>query len=35
QAIEDGTEDRILPMLPDRLPEPIQKYYNHAHLDSR
>lgn len=31
QAIKDGTEDRILEMLPDHLPEDIQKLYNQAH----
>jgi DNA-binding transcriptional MerR regulator len=31
QAIKDGTEDRIFAMLPDKLPENIQDYYNHAH----
>lgn len=31
QAIKDGTEDRIFAMLPDKLPEKIQEYYNQAH----
>lgn len=32
QAIRDGNEDGIKSMLPDRLPEDIQKLYDHAHL---
>lgn len=31
QAINDGSEDKINEMLPDKLPEEIQKIYNHAH----
>lgn len=31
QAIQDGNEDRIHEMLPDRLPEDIQILYDHAH----
>lgn len=31
KAIKDGNEDGINEMLPDRLPEDIQKLYNHAH----
>lgn len=31
QAIKDGNEDRINEMLPNQLPEDIQKLYNHAH----
>lgn len=31
QAIQDGSEDRIQEMLPDGLPEEIQKMYDHAH----
>lgn len=30
QAMKDGSEDRIRQMLPDRLPEEIQKLYDHA-----
>ncbi|WP_279586077.1 hypothetical protein [Breznakia blatticola] len=30
-AIADGSEKRINEMLPDRLPDDIQKMYNHAH----
>ena len=30
QAIQDGNEDRIRSMLPDSLPEDIQKLYDHA-----
>ena len=30
-AIKDGNEDRINEMLPDRLPEEIQKLYDNAH----
>ncbi|MEL7648441.1 MAG: MerR family transcriptional regulator [Sedimentibacter sp.] len=31
QAIKDGNEHQIFAMLPDKLPEKIQEYYNHAH----
>ncbi len=31
QAIQDGNEDRIHEMLPDRLPEDIQILYDHTH----
>jgi DNA-binding transcriptional MerR regulator len=31
QAIADGNEDRLNEMLPDKLPEDIQKIYDHAH----
>ena len=31
QAIADGNEDHITEMLPDHLPEEIQKLYNRAH----
>ena len=31
QAIADGNEDRIHAMMPDKLPEEIQKIYDHAH----
>lgn len=30
-AIEDGNEDRIREMMPDHLPDEIQKLYDHAH----
>lgn len=30
-AIADGSEDQIKKMLPDQLPDDIQKMYNHAH----
>ena len=30
-AIQDGNEDRINEMVPDKLPEEIQKLYNSAH----
>lgn len=31
QAIQDGNEDRIKSLLPDHLPEEIQRAYDHAH----
>lgn len=31
QAIQDGNEDRIHSMVPDKLPQDIQKMYDHAH----
>lgn len=31
QAIEDGTDERVRKMLPDHLPEEIQKAYDNAH----
>jgi len=31
QEMKDGNEDRIQEMLPDHLPEEIQKLYDHAH----
>lgn len=31
QAIKDGSEERITQMLPDKLPEDIQKLYDNAH----
>ena len=31
QAIADGNEDRIKAMLPDSLPDEIQRVYDHAH----
>lgn len=33
QAINDGSEDKINEMLPDKLPEEIQKIYNRAHAN--
>ncbi|MGN0135907.1 MerR family transcriptional regulator [Anaerotignum sp.] len=33
QAMQDGNEDRLNEMLPDHLPEEIQKLYDHAHED--
>ena len=33
QAIADGNEDRIHAMMPDKLPDEIQKIYDHAHED--
>ena len=32
-ALADGNEDRIHEMLPDRLPEEIQAYYDASHTD--
>lgn len=31
QALKDGNEDRLSAMFPDKLPENIQKIYDHAH----
>lgn len=31
QAIQDGSENRVHQMLPDSLPEDIQRMYDHAH----
>lgn len=31
QAIQDGNEDRLSELLPDRLPAEIQALYDHAH----
>ena len=31
QAIADGNEDRLYEMLPDHLPEEIQRLYDHGH----
>lgn len=31
QAIRDGNEDRLNEMIPDHLPQEIQKIYDHAH----
>lgn len=33
QALQDGNEDRIHGMMPDKLPEDIQKMYDHAHKE--
>lgn len=33
QAIQDGSEERLASMLPDKLPTDIQKMYDHAHED--
>ena len=33
QAIADGNEERINAMMPDKLPDEIQKIYDHAHED--
>lgn len=33
KAIEDGCEDEIYEMLPDHLPQDIQKHYDNAHRD--
>lgn len=33
KAIEDGNEDGIHAMLPDKLPEDIQKLYDNSHSD--
>ena len=34
QAIKDGNEDRLHQMLPDHLPEDIQKLYDFAHEEN-
>lgn len=31
QAIKDGNEDNVMKMLPDQLPDEIQRLYNRAH----
>lgn len=31
QALQDGNEERLHSMLPDKLPNDIRKMYNHAH----
>ncbi len=31
QAIQDGSEDRLKALIPDRLPEEIRKAYENAH----
>ena len=33
QAMQDGNEDRVHSMIPDKLPEDIQKMYDHAHKE--
>ena len=33
QIIQDGSEARVRSMLPDRLPENIQRMYNNAHKE--
>ena len=33
QALQDGNEDRVHSMIPDKLPEDIQKMYDHAHKE--
>lgn len=33
QALQDGNEDRVHGMIPDKLPENIQKMYDHAHKE--
>ena len=33
QALQDGSEDRVHGMMPDKLLEDIQKMYNHAHKE--
>lgn len=35
QAMEDGNEERLNKMLPDKLPGEIQALYDHAHEKSR
>ena len=35
QALQDGNEDRVHGMIPDKLPEDIQKMYDHAHKEER
>lgn len=31
QLLEDGNEDRVRGMMPDKFPEDIQRMYDHAH----
>lgn len=31
QALQDGNENRVRSMIPDNLPEEIQKLYDHTH----
>ncbi|WP_418913665.1 MerR family DNA-binding transcriptional regulator [Agathobaculum sp.] len=31
QAIQDGSEDRLKALIPDRLPDMIRKAYENAH----
>lgn len=33
QAIKEGTDEHIKSLLPDHLPEDIQRAYDHAHTD--
>ena len=33
QAMQDGNEDRVHSMIPNKLPEDIQKMYDHAHKE--
>lgn len=33
QAILDGSDERVIALLPDRLPEEIQKAYDNAHRE--
>lgn len=33
QALQNGNEDRVHSMIPDKLPEDIQKVYDHAHQE--
>ena len=33
QALQDGNEDRVHGMMSDKLPEDIQKMYDHAHKE--
>lgn len=32
-SLQDGNEDRVHSMIPDKLPEDIQKMYDHAHKE--
>ena len=31
QALQDGNENRVRSMIPDNLPEEVQKLYDHIH----
>ena len=33
QALQNGNEDRVHSMIPDKLPEDIQKMYDRAHKE--